>query len=74
MKPQTSVVNALKGVYCDLGLPKKVLTDNGPCFKSQKFEDFYAQSWILVLKNPVLTITSQWVVWREWCRPLSKSC
>ena len=25
-----SVLNALKGVYCDFGLPKRVLTDNGP--------------------------------------------
>ena len=38
-----SVINALKGVYCDFGLPKKVLTDNGPCFKSQKFVDFHAK-------------------------------
>ena len=29
------VVNALKGVYFDFRLPKKVLTDNGPCFKSK---------------------------------------
>ena len=28
-----SVLNALKGVYCDFGLPKRVLTDNGPCFR-----------------------------------------
>ena len=27
-----SVLNALKGVYCDFGLPKKILSDNGPCF------------------------------------------
>ena len=27
-----SVINVLKGVYCDFGLPKRVLSDNGPCF------------------------------------------
>ena len=27
-----SVLNALKGVYCDFGLPKRILSDNGPCF------------------------------------------
>ena len=36
-----SVVNALKGVYCDFGLPRNVLTENGPCIKSQKFIDFH---------------------------------
>ena len=29
-----SIINALKGIYCDFGLPKRVLSDNGPCFKS----------------------------------------
>ena len=38
-----SVINALKGVYCDFRLPKRVLTDNGPCFKSQKLVEFHAK-------------------------------
>ena len=38
-----SVLNALKGVYCDFGLPKRVLTDNGPCFRSQEFNEFHAK-------------------------------
>ena len=38
-----SVLNTLKGVYCDFGLPKRVLTDNGPCFKSQEFSEFHAK-------------------------------
>ena len=46
-----SVINTLKGVYCDFGLPKKVLTDNGPCFKSQKFVDFHAKLNIGVEKS-----------------------
>ena len=28
-----SIINALKGIYCDFGLPKRILSDNGPCFK-----------------------------------------
>ena len=27
----------------DFGLPKKVLTDNGPCFKSADFNEFHAK-------------------------------
>ena len=30
----TSVLNALKGMYCDFKLPKCIITDNGPCFKA----------------------------------------
>ena len=30
-----SVINALKGVYCNFGLPKRVLSDNGPCVSNQ---------------------------------------
>ena len=38
-----SVINALKGIYCDFGLPKRVLSDNGPCFRSVEFIDFHAK-------------------------------
>ena len=38
-----SVLNALKGVYCNFGLPKKVLTDNGPCCKSVDFNEFHTK-------------------------------
>ena len=31
----------LKGGYCDFGLPKKVLTDSGPCFKAIEFKEFH---------------------------------
>ena len=27
-----SIINALKGIYCNSGLPRRVLSDNGPCF------------------------------------------
>ena len=39
----SSVLNAVKGVYCDFGLPKKVLTDNGPCFRSVDFKEFHTK-------------------------------
>ena len=32
-----AVINALKGVYIDFGLPRRVLSDNGPCFRSEEF-------------------------------------
>ena len=46
-----SVINALKGVYCEFGLPRRVMTDNGPCFKSQEFIDFHAKLAISVEKS-----------------------
>ena len=46
-----SVLNALKGVYCDFGLPKRVLTDNGPCFRSQEFNDFHAKFNVSIKKT-----------------------
>ena len=46
-----SVINSLKGVYCDFGLPRRVLSDNGPCFSSQEFIDFYAKLNVLVEKS-----------------------
>ena len=36
-----SVLNALKGVYCNFGLPNKILTDNGPRFKATEFKEFH---------------------------------
>ena len=46
-----SVINALKGIYCDFGLPRRVLTDNGPCFKSRKFIEFNERLSISVEKS-----------------------
>ena len=46
-----SVLNALRGVYCDFGLPKKVLTDNGPCFRSQEFSEFHAKFGVSIKKS-----------------------
>ena len=38
-----SMLNAIKGIYCDFGLPKKIISDNGPCFKSVDFKEFHAK-------------------------------
>ena len=47
----SSVINALKGIYCDFGLPRRVLIDNGPCFKSQKYIEFHENLVISVEKS-----------------------
>ena len=39
----TSVINALKGIYCDFGLPTRIISDNGPCFKAAEFSEFHAK-------------------------------
>ena len=38
-----SVLNTLKGIYCDFGLPKRIISDNGPCFKAKEFDEFHAK-------------------------------
>ena len=42
------VINALKGIYSDFGLPRRVFSGNGPCFKLQEFTDFHAKLGIVV--------------------------
>ena len=39
----TSVINTLKGIYCDFGLPRKIISDNGPCFRSVDFKEFHTK-------------------------------
>ena len=46
-----SVINALKGIYCDSGLPKRILTDNGPCFRSHEFVEFHTKLNVSVEKT-----------------------
>ena len=43
----TSVINALKGIYCNFGLPKRIISDNGPCFKVKEFSDFHTKLGIM---------------------------
>ena len=51
MRPPKSVINSPKGVYCDFSLPRRVLSDNGPCFRSQEFIDFHAKLNVSVEKS-----------------------
>ena len=39
----SSVLNALKGIYCNFRLPKTIISDNGPCFKAKEFRDFHTK-------------------------------
>ena len=39
----TSVINTLKGIYCDFGLPRKIISDNGPCLRSVDFKEFHTK-------------------------------
>ena len=43
-----SVLNAIKGIYSDFGLPKRVLTDNGACFKARDFPEVHAKLGVMV--------------------------
>ena len=38
-----SVLNALKGIYGDFRLPKRIISDNGPCFKAKEFIEFHTK-------------------------------
>ena len=37
------VLNALKSVFSNFGIPENIISDNGPCYKSQEFNDFCAR-------------------------------
>ena len=45
-----SVLNTRKGIYCDFGLPKMVLSENGPCFKEEEFVNFHIKLGVTVEK------------------------
>ena len=45
------VINALKGIYSEFGLPRRILSDNEPCFKSQEFTDFHTKLSFMVEKT-----------------------
>ena len=44
----SAIVTSLKGVYADFGLPKRILSDNGPCFKSREFHEFHEKLGVMV--------------------------
>ena len=37
------LLNALKDVFSDFGIPESIISDNGPCYKSQEFNTFCAK-------------------------------
>ena len=48
-----SVINSLKGIYYDFYLPRRVLSDNGPCFRSQDFIYFHTKLSVSAEKSSV---------------------
>ena len=34
------VLDALKSIFSDFGIPETIISDNGPCYKSQEFNIF----------------------------------
>ena len=63
-----SVINALKGIYSDFGLPRRVLSDNGPCLKPHEFTEFHAKLSIMVEKSSAYNHQSMGMVWNVWYR------
>ena len=43
-----AIVTSLKSIYVDFGLPKRVLSDNGPCFKAREFHEFHKKLGVMV--------------------------
>ena len=43
-----SVLNTVKAIYSDFGLPKGVLTHNGACFKAREFNEFHLKLGVMV--------------------------
>ena len=43
-----AIVTSLKGVYADFGLPKRILSDNGLCFKAREFHEFHEKLGVMV--------------------------
>ena len=37
------ILNAFKGLFSDFGIPKVIISDNGPCYKSEEFHSFCAK-------------------------------
>ena len=37
------ILGALKDVFSDFGIPETIVSDNGPCYKSQEFNNFCAR-------------------------------
>ena len=37
------ILDALKDIFSDFGIPESIISDNGPCYKSQEFNTFHAK-------------------------------
>ena len=44
-------IEKLRNIFATHGLPKKVVTDNGPSFVSQEFKEFMSQNGILQMDS-----------------------
>ena len=42
-KSMKVVLNALKEVFSDFGIPESIISNNSPCYKSQEFNTFCAK-------------------------------
>ena len=40
----STIIKGMKGIFCRLGIPKRVVSDNQTCFSSEVFEQF-AKDW-----------------------------
>ena len=38
-----TVLKAMQNVFADFGIPEAIISDNGPCYRSQEFRDFCAR-------------------------------
>ena len=34
------VLNALQNIFCDFGIPESIISEKGPCYRSQEFSQF----------------------------------
>ena len=38
-----TVLKTVQNIFADFGIPEAIISDNGPCYKSQEFRDFCAR-------------------------------
>ena len=85
MKSTTSVatIEKLREIFATHGLPKNIVSDNGPNFTSAEFEDFIAKNGIKHTKVRLITplrmgrrserfeyLRKEWKRWKEGtCKP-----
>ncbi len=66
-------IQMLRSLFASYGLPDQVVTDNGPQFISEEFDEFMKLNGIKHIRCGVpLIIRRQMGRSRDWCKPLSK--